>query len=344
MKNKDMQMLERCKKAIEKSVADAGSVFAFANQFIVVPDEDSTKRAMDDAMNAVFKIEAELHAELHDEEYYFEVRKVKLEEDSTLSVHLFVNDCDLNEHGEIVYANKKCTVTWERDGQSKPQSVMAFYQIPDNAISKLDYKDVWGSYIATKVSGVSCRNIFHCAYAPDVMANAISSELDPNDWLYQALESEKVDGANYVFIGPVSGAPIVGYQIDALLEIPTSSVGVSALEAKISAHFKARWNALIDKCGGLAKTLNRYSDLTQQHSSEARADQDELREWFSREEFMIQPECIYLGDDMTLNCEYYVEVWDDVCEAQGINADVCYHSGDTSFNWTNYPIDSDATT
>jgi hypothetical protein len=155
MKNKDMQMLERCKKAIEKSVADAGSFYAFVNQFIVVPDEGSTKRAMDDAMNAVFKIEAELHAELHDEEYYFEVRKVKLEEDSTLSVHLFVNDCDLNEHGEIVYANKKCTVTWERDSQSKPQSVMAFYQIPDNAISMLDYQEVWGAYVATKVKLVN---------------------------------------------------------------------------------------------------------------------------------------------------------------------------------------------
>lgn len=212
MKKSEANLLKHCKAVIEQSVANAGGVFGFVNQFVVVPDEDSTLRDMDDAMNAAYKI----NESLQDEWYYCEIRRLFIDVDGSLIVNLFVNLYG-TKNGEIVYKNNRCTVTWDKDEELQPQSVMAFYQIPEIAIKEMNYQDVWDRYVATNVSGVSCRNIFHCVLEPEQMALAMSSDVGKQGWLNKDIEHEKACGANYVFIKPVNGAPIIGYEINQLL-------------------------------------------------------------------------------------------------------------------------------
>jgi hypothetical protein len=225
MKKNEKNLLKHCKTVIDDSVADAGGVFDFVNKFVVVPDEESTIRDMADAMSAAYGI----NEALQDESYYCEVRRVYIEVDGKLTVHLFVN-YEWDKHGEIIYKNNQCTVTWDSDKQLQPQSVMSFYQIPENTLNELSYQDVWYKYVASKVSGVSCRNIFHCMHDPMQIGMAMSAGLDKKGWLYKDIENEKASGANYVFIQPVNGAPVGGYEIDELLHATVSQATQTVIQ------------------------------------------------------------------------------------------------------------------
>lgn len=213
MKDNEKQLLEHCKKAIEESVTNAGGVIAFVNQFIVVPDEDSTIRVVSHAMDAVLKIQDELENDW----CYIMVGKVLLEKDSTLKVHLIVSVFDSDETGEVVYKNNQCTVTWNKDEKFDAHSVMSFYQIPEPAISGANYKDVWEKYVETKVVGVSCRNILKLGLLPEQVVAELAHKEFRGGPIGKAIQDERSNGANYVFIKPVCGAPIDGYEIDGLM-------------------------------------------------------------------------------------------------------------------------------
>lgn len=127
--NKDEELAEYCKRAINKAVDDAGGVYKFVNQFIVVPNEESTYRIFDDALNSIIDIEALLCCDA----FSLEVRKIKIEENGKLRINLFVASRDYEKYGEILYANQQCRVIWEGDKKSVDSSI-SFYHFPTSAV------------------------------------------------------------------------------------------------------------------------------------------------------------------------------------------------------------------
>lgn len=211
--NRNEELAIHCKDAIEKVVNNAGGVFAFVNQLIVVADEDSTMRTLDSAVNAGFA----LTDELDNEYYYLDVHKIELKNDGSLAVDLYVSDYGTDECGEVQYANQQCSVIWDADNNT-PKSVMAFYQIPREAIADMDYKQVWSTFVRDKASPANCKNIIHLRATPEELNAYLSTSITREDPLYEFINDEHGCGATYVFVSTLQAGPIAGFEVSELLD------------------------------------------------------------------------------------------------------------------------------
>ena len=211
--NRNEELAIHCKDAIEKVVNNAGGVFAFVNQLIVVADEDSTTRALDKSVYAGFA----LADELNNEHYYLDVHKVELKNDGSLAVDLYVSDYETDNCGEIQYANQECNVIWAADNNT-PKSVMALYQIPLAAIDGMDFKQVWETFVSDKASPASCRNIIHSRATPEELNAYLSTSIRSDEPLYKFIDEERGCGATYVFVSTLQAGPIAGFEIPKLLD------------------------------------------------------------------------------------------------------------------------------
>jgi hypothetical protein len=97
------------------------------------------------------------------------------------------------------------------------KSVLVFYFIDDESISSKSYQSVWNSFIDKKVEGVVCKNVFHCEF-PEYDLLSLIEARDLKSEIFELINSEYHQGANFMFVNPVVGAPIGGFWIQQLLE------------------------------------------------------------------------------------------------------------------------------
>ena len=96
-------------------------------------------------------------------------------------------------------------------------SVIALYEIKDEAINKLGFKEIWDKYVASKSDDVFCRNIISFDMSVDALAESLKNSKDIDNELLDAIEAEFKSGANYMFINPEVGNPEDGYFIEPFL-------------------------------------------------------------------------------------------------------------------------------
>jgi len=108
-------------------------------------------------------------------------------------------------------------MTQNGKNNSAAKSVIACYEIKDNAINKLGFKEIWEKYVSSKVDDVTCRNIFSFDMSVDALAESLKNSKDIDNELLDAIEAEFKSGANYMFINPEVGNPEDGYFIEPFL-------------------------------------------------------------------------------------------------------------------------------
>ena len=58
------------------------------------------------------------------------------------------------------------------------KSVIALYEIKDESINQLSFKEVWEKYVASKVDDVACRNILSFDMSSEDLAESLGNIKD----------------------------------------------------------------------------------------------------------------------------------------------------------------------
>lgn len=89
----------------------------------------------------------------------------------------------------------------------KNHSVLLGYSSERN-LEGMTFDEVWEDFVETNSEGVSCTDVLHFELAPKELAKMLRK----GD-LRELLDEMRSAGANFVFVGPVTGKPIDGLSI-----------------------------------------------------------------------------------------------------------------------------------
>ena len=99
------------------------------------------------------------------------------------------------------------------------KSVIAFYEIRGNGIAKSDFQKAWTRVVNESPKTISCRTVFHFDINVTELLNRVNELKESDDELLQdILDQHHHNGANFMFVSPVVGAPIDGFYLEYFLD------------------------------------------------------------------------------------------------------------------------------
>ncbi len=90
------------------------------------------------------------------------------------------------------------------------KSFLVFYSIEDDSIFSMSIKDIWTSFVISKVEGVRCSIVYHFELTTEELLTLVKSK-DISSELFSNIKSEYNSGANVMFVKPAVGSPIDGF-------------------------------------------------------------------------------------------------------------------------------------
>ncbi|MDO9206162.1 hypothetical protein [Methylotenera sp.] len=94
------------------------------------------------------------------------------------------------------------------------KSVLTFYSVKFQNEQRLSYEEVWQKCAVAKAENVSCTNVFRFQLKPTELSKMLRNLKLKDNNLLSDIKCEHQNGAVFMFVQPIVGAPIDGFYIE----------------------------------------------------------------------------------------------------------------------------------